>query len=208
MDISLEAGGVRIRNYNGNATFGSGYVFTPGGTNAGWHHLAIRVKPVTGTFADVEVLLDGANLPVTAQASAGTGQSLNTVDSPFGIGNTYIVDNGSQQGFTGWVDEFGGYGALLSDDEIAAMVAAGQPVTIHITQTVFDQPNSELDLMVEVSKLNVPYHVEAAAALSSGFTGLSGSIFTPTAAPWLLSVPVNLIANPNYYVRIAEGNAP
>ncbi|MBT8038441.1 MAG: hypothetical protein KJO21_12950 [Verrucomicrobiae bacterium] len=41
IDISLEDGSLRLRHFGGNITYGQNFDFD--GTDAGWHHLAVRV---------------------------------------------------------------------------------------------------------------------------------------------------------------------
>jgi arylsulfatase A-like enzyme len=124
-DLSLESGGIRVRHFGGNITYGSGHDFD--GADAGWHHLAVRVNPGAATFADVEVFLDGNPLAVAASSRAGTGQTLNTADSTFGIGTSSVT---VPQGFSGSLDEFRIYDRALIDSEIAflAMVDTDPPI--------------------------------------------------------------------------------
>lgn len=148
-DISLEGGGLRTRHFAGNITWGSGYEFyeeDPDGTSnvgadAGWHHVAVRVTPDTGTYADVDVFLDGAQLAISAQAGAGTGQTLNTVEGNnpatgypthgFGIGSSSEYANlSSQNNIDGWLDEFRIYDTALSNHEIRLLAGIPEPASV------------------------------------------------------------------------------
>jgi len=132
LDLSLEGGGLRIRHFNGNITYGSGYNFAIGGANQGWHNATLRVNAGATTFANVDVFLDGVQLAVSAVAIAGTSQSLNTVEltaasgSPgygFGIGTQSLRSGGaSQNGIQGWLDELRIYDTALSHAEILTLV--------------------------------------------------------------------------------------
>lgn len=120
LDISLEGGGIRLRHFGGNITYGSGLDFD--GVDAGWHHLAVRVNASASTFADIDVFLDGNLLAVTGTGGGGTGVALNTAASPFGIATTSIDTGGAiPNGFDGSLDELRIYDNALTDQEIAAL---------------------------------------------------------------------------------------
>jgi hypothetical protein len=136
-DMSLEGGGVRLRHFGGNITYGTGLNFVDGvGDAAGWNHLAVRVNanpaadPIANpsTFALVDVFLNGTQLSVTATASGGTGVTLDTTDSVFGVGTTSISDGGaSTYGFNGLLDELKIYDNALTNTEIASLAVIPEP---------------------------------------------------------------------------------
>lgn len=132
IDLSLEGGGLRIRHFGGNITYGSGYDFQEGGANAGWHHVAVRVNSGATTFADVDVFLDGSLLAVSGTGGGGTGVAINTIEGTsatgfpnygFGIGDSSERAGGSSQnGFQGWLDEMRIYDMALTDAQIRGLV--------------------------------------------------------------------------------------
>ncbi len=122
-DIGLNGGGIELRHFGGSIVYGSGLDFD--GTNAGWHHLAVRVNNNAATFADVNVFLDGSQLSV---ASGSVSETLNTTENidGFGIGSTSIsAFSAAQNGFQGWLDEFRIYDNSLSDSEIIELASPG-----------------------------------------------------------------------------------
>lgn len=128
LDISLEAGGIRLRHFGGNITYGGGS-FDFDDVDAGFHHLAVRVNAGAATFSDVDIFLDGVQLSITATGGGGTGVAIDTVDSIFGIGTTSIVPgNAAIQGFTGLLDELRIYDNAISDAEIRTL-AIPEPTT-------------------------------------------------------------------------------
>ncbi|MEM6506059.1 MAG: LamG-like jellyroll fold domain-containing protein [Planctomycetota bacterium] len=130
IDLSLEGNGIRIRHFGGNITYGTGFDFD--GTDAGWHHVAVRVNSGASTFADVDVFLDGVELTVSATGGGGTGVTINTANSAFGIASTSI-DTGFavQNGFNGSLDELRIYDNALTDQEIAAL-AVPEPASLSL----------------------------------------------------------------------------
>jgi hypothetical protein len=129
-DVGLEGGGIRIRHFGGNATWGSGFSFTNGGANAGWHHLAVRVNNGASTFANVDMFLDGVQLTGVGTGGGGLTTTLNTINNAdgFGIGTTSILTGGAaQNGFKGWLDEFRIYNTALTDSEIIALSIIPEP---------------------------------------------------------------------------------
>ena len=115
-DVGFEAGGIRIRHYGGNITYGSGYDFVT--THSGFHHLAIRINPGATTFADVDVILDGVILPVTAMANQGTNQSIDTSNTNLWIGSGF--DGGYP--CMALVDQFRIFDTAVSDETITALM--------------------------------------------------------------------------------------
>lgn len=115
LDVSLEGGGIRIRHWGGNITYGSDFDFV--GKDAGFHHLVVQVRAESGTFEDVEIYLDGQKLAVTATGGGGTGVPLDTQDSPFAIGS-----GENDRDFVGILDEVQVYNRPLSEDEIMALM--------------------------------------------------------------------------------------
>lgn len=142
-DVSLESGGIRIRHFGGNVTWGSGYEFYEAngdgsanlGKDAGWHHLAVRVNTGAVDFTDVDIFVDAVKLSITAESAPGAKNViLNTVEQDtsgagvpgfpghgFGIGDTSIVDPflAAQNGFDGWIDEFRIFDTALTDQLIS-----------------------------------------------------------------------------------------
>jgi arylsulfatase A-like enzyme/lysophospholipase L1-like esterase len=110
IDLGIEAGGLRIRHWGGNITYGSGLNFT-----TGWNHVTLRVNQGGTTFADVDVFLNGMRLPPLA--GGATGVTLDTAASPFAIGSS--ATPASAFGFDGWIDDFRIYGQALDDSQIA-----------------------------------------------------------------------------------------
>lgn len=125
LDIGFEGGGVLLRHFGGNITYGSGFDFD--GTDAGWHHLALRVNSSASTFADVDVFLDGVKLSVTATGGGGTGVSINTAASVFALGGTTAPTVTSDHYFDGSVDELKIFSNALTDGEVAALAVVPEP---------------------------------------------------------------------------------
>ena len=125
LDIGFEGGGVLLRHFGGNITYGSGFDFD--GTDAGWHHLALRVNSSASTFADVDVFLDGVKLSVTATGGGGTGVSINTAASVFALGGTTVPTVTSDHYFDGSVDELKIFSNALTDGEVAALAVVPEP---------------------------------------------------------------------------------
>jgi len=110
VDVAVNSGGIMLYHWGGNVTWGGGsHNFV--GADAGFHHLAVRVNDNAKTFADVDMILDGQKLAITAGASTVT---INTGNSVFRIGRG---ENG--QGFNGLIDDFYMYNRALTDEEIA-----------------------------------------------------------------------------------------
>lgn len=128
-DVSLEAGGVRLRTFGGNITYGGGsFDFT--GADAGWHHVAVR-HDGSGTFAGVTVFVDGVQQAQTGAAGGAPTDSINTFDSVFGIGTTSIDEGGAiQNGFDGLMDDFRIYDMAISDADIRALAGIPEPSTL------------------------------------------------------------------------------
>ncbi len=118
LDVSLEAGGIRIRNSSGNITYGSGFDFD--GIDSGWHHLALRVNAGASTYADIDVFLDGIQLNPVDAFDPDLGDSLSIPDSPFGIGNIGY-DAFLNNGFNGLIDDLRIYDNAISNDEVAQL---------------------------------------------------------------------------------------
>lgn len=118
LDISLEAGGIRLRNFNGNITYGSGFDFD--GADSGWHHLTLRVNTGATTFGDIDIFLDGALLAPIDPGDADLNDTLAIADSPFGIGNIGY-DHFLSNGFDGLIDDLRIYNSALSNSEIGQL---------------------------------------------------------------------------------------
>lgn len=153
-DMSLEGGGVRLRHYGGNITYGTGLNFVDGvGDAAGWNHLAVRVNASASTFADVDVFLNGTLLSVTATAVDGTGVTLDTTDSVFGVGTSSIVEGGAvNYGFNGLLDELKIYDNALTNSEIAALALVETiPPTLAPADIVDDQLGGPIEVGTRVT---------------------------------------------------------
>lgn len=124
--VGLEGGGIRIRHFGGNITYGSGLDFT--GSDAGWHHLAVRVKDAASTFTDVDVFLNGNLLPVSAEGGNGSTVTLNTTASAFGLGSATTPT--AQNGFGGFLDEFQAFDSALPAANIRELAEAPPRPTI------------------------------------------------------------------------------
>jgi arylsulfatase A-like enzyme len=195
MDLSLEGGGIRLRNYNGNITYGSGYDFL--GADSGWHHLAVRVDSGATTFHDVTLFLDGAPLGVSLDNTA-LADTLNIASSPLGVGNVGY-DATLQNGFTGLLDEMRIYDTALSDAEIQALAVAppAPPVATINAFSFFPQtrlsPGSPFALTWSVTNADVaalqPGNVDVLALTTNG----SGSlvVYPSTTTIYTLSVSNN-----------------
>jgi arylsulfatase A-like enzyme len=143
-DLSLEDGGIRLRHFGGTVAWGSGFDFD--GTDAGWHHLAVRVNASASTFADVDVFLDGVQLAVTD--NSGQGVTINTTDSSFGIGTTSITTSSANtQGFKGSLDELRIYDSALIESEIATLALLDSiPPTLASSDMVDDQSGGPIEV--------------------------------------------------------------
>lgn len=124
IDLGLEAGGIRLRHWGGNITYGSGLDFI--GSDGGWHHVALRVNDGATTFADVDVFLDGVLL--AAQAGGATAVTLDTADDVFAIGDSATPS--SAAGFDGRIDEFRAWDSALSAAQIRELAEAPAVPTI------------------------------------------------------------------------------
>jgi arylsulfatase A-like enzyme len=118
MDLGIEGGGLRIRHFGGNITYGTGLNFL--GANAGWNHVTLRVNSGAITFAGVDVFLNGTKL--TPQAGGATSVTLDTAAAVLAIGSSATPQ--AAQGFDGWIDDFRVYGEALTDGEIATLAVA------------------------------------------------------------------------------------
>ncbi|MDQ8191561.1 sulfatase-like hydrolase/transferase [Roseibacillus persicicus] len=123
-DVGLEGGGIRLRHFGGFITYGSNYDFD--GTDAGWHHVAVRVNADASTFADVDVFLDGSLL--TPQAGGATAVTLDTAAALFAIGSS--TTPGAAFGFDGLIDEFRIYDSAIGGRNIAELAEAPPRPTI------------------------------------------------------------------------------
>lgn len=133
-DISLENGGITLRHFGGNITYGSGYNFI----DSGWHYLALRVNPGAKTFANVDVFLNGQQLPVSATSGGGTGVALDTADSAFGVGTSSISEaRAMEQGFNGWLDELKIYDRALSNQALENVDWIPESATLPLLSTCF-----------------------------------------------------------------------
>ena len=125
-DVGIEGGGIRLRHFGGNITYGTGFDFT--GSDAGWHHLAVVVAEGSQIFADVSVYLDGQQL--AAQLGGAEAVVINTGVSEFAIGSSSIAS--SAFGLDGLIDEVRIWDAELSAASIA--IEAQFPPSVRINR--------------------------------------------------------------------------
>lgn len=126
-DLSLEAGGVRLRYSGGNVTWGSGFDFT--GAEAGYQHVAVRVNENANDFLDLDVLLNGSPLVGVATGGSPGSTPINTgggAATTLNLGRSPVFE--PQGDFIGLLDDFRVYDQALSNAEIAAL--AGPPDTL------------------------------------------------------------------------------
>ncbi|BCX49700.1 hypothetical protein HAHE_36080 [Haloferula helveola] len=174
IDLGLEAGGLRLRHWGGNITYGNGYDFT--GSDGGWHHVVLRVNDGATTFADVDVFLDGVPLP--PEAGGATGVTLDTAPSPLAIGSSTTPS--SALGFDGWIDDFRIYDSALTDAEIANL-AEPPPLP-----TILEFAASPQNRVPAGSTVTLSWSVEDSTVLTLNpgaidVTGLTSYAVTPTA---------------------------
>ena len=175
-DISLEGGGIRLRHFGGNITYGSGLDFLT--TDNGWHHLAVRVNANASTFADLDVFLDGNLLPISAEAGGGSGVTLNTSVSAFALGSS--ATPGGALGFDGFLDNFQAFDSALPAGNIRDLAEA-PPLPTILTFTASPQnrvpSGSDVTLSWEVENIT-------AVTLNPGnidVTGQTSIVVNPTA---------------------------
>lgn len=130
-DFSLEGGGVRLRYSGGNVTWGSGFDFT--GSDAGFHHLAIRVPDNAVDYLDIDVFLDG--LPLVGVPTAGNPGStpINTgggLATELNIGRSPVFDPAGD--YIGLIDDFRIYGSALSDAEIRDLAGTVDALVLEV----------------------------------------------------------------------------
>lgn len=175
LDLGLEAGGIRIRHYGGNLTFGSGFDFL--NADAGWHHLALRIPEGATTFADLNLFLDGQILPlIPGGADAVT---LDTTPGTFGLGASAIDITLNAQGFNGLLDEFKAWDTALSTAQIITLAKA-PPVP-----TILSFSATPQNRIPSGSTATLTWEVEDAEALTLNpgnidVTGLTTFSVTPT----------------------------
>ncbi len=126
LDLSLEAGGIRMRMSSGNITYGGGS-FDFLGADAGWHHLAVRVNSGATDYNSVDIFVDGVQLSVTA-GSSHLNDLMQIPDSPFGMGGVGY-DAFLQHGFHGLLDDLRIYDNALTNAEIAQL-AVPEPASL------------------------------------------------------------------------------
>ncbi|MEN8847582.1 MAG: sulfatase-like hydrolase/transferase [Akkermansiaceae bacterium] len=173
-DVGLEAGGIRIRHFGGNLTFGSDFDFL--NADAGWHHLAIRVPDAATTFADVNVFLDGQLIPLIPGGADSV--TLNTTASTFGIGSSSIA--ASAIGFDGLIDEFKAWDSALTNGQIINLAKAPPvPTILSFTSTPQNRGPAGTDITLS-------WNVENTESLTLNpgnidVTGMTSLTVTPTA---------------------------
>jgi len=89
-----------------------------------WQHLAIVVPDGATTFGEIQIYIDGVELP----RNEGNSWLINTADTLFSIG-TVISNNTSSNDYNGYIDEFYIYDIALTQQEVADL-AAGTPAAI------------------------------------------------------------------------------
>lgn len=130
-DVSLEGGGIRLRYSGGNVTWGSGFDFD--GTDAGFHHLAIRVPENASDYLDIEVLLNGT--PLTGIATGGNPGStpINTgggVPSELNIGRSPAFSPAGD--FIGLIDDFRIYDEAITDNAVLELLGISTRLTLEV----------------------------------------------------------------------------
>lgn len=154
MDLGIEGGGLRLRHWGGNITYGSGLNFT--GNDAGWHHVSLRVKEGATSFADVDVFLDGDRL--TPQPGGASAVLLDTAASAFAIGSSATPQ--SAAGFDGWIDDFQVFDLALTDAQIAK-IAERPPIP-----SIFDFRASPQNRVPAGSMVTLSWETENADSLT------------------------------------------
>ncbi|MEQ8839085.1 MAG: LamG-like jellyroll fold domain-containing protein, partial [Lacipirellulaceae bacterium] len=130
-DVSLEGGGIRLRYSGGNVTWGSGFDFT--GVDAGFHHLAIRVPGGAFDYLDIEVLLNGEQLPGVATGGNPGSTFINTgggVATNLDLGRSPVFSPAGD--FIGLMDDFRIYDHALTDAEIRALIPDEPTLTLEV----------------------------------------------------------------------------
>lgn len=188
IDVGLEAGGIRIRHWGGNITYGSGYDFV--NADGGWHHVVLRVNSAATTFADVDVFLDG--IPLAAQAGGATGVTLNTADSTFAIGSSAAPNSAAS--FDGLIDEFRVWGSALTNVQIAGL-AERPPLP-----TIVSFAASPQNRVPSGSDVELTWVVENATSLTlnPGNIDVTG----------ITSTTVNPVAKTTYTLTASDGTNP
>ncbi|WP_197524940.1 LamG-like jellyroll fold domain-containing protein [Botrimarina hoheduenensis] len=133
-DVSLEGGGIRLRYSGGNVTWGSGFDFT--GASAGFHHLAIRVPSGAVDYLDIDVFLDGVELPATPTGGNPGATLINTsggMATNLNLGRSPAFDPAGD--FIGLLDDFRLYDTALNDAEIGDLASAVAALVIDVDPT-------------------------------------------------------------------------
>ena len=130
-DVGLEGGGVRIRTFAGQITYGTGI----NTLNSGWQHLAVRVNSGATTFADVDYFLNGVLLAPQDVADEDLTDTIAIPDSQFGIGGTTVLGGSNFSSFIGFLDDFRIYDNALTNGEISTLattpLSPGLEVTVN-----------------------------------------------------------------------------
>jgi len=127
--------GIFLRHWGGWIQFGDNVELADQ-----FHHLVVRVNAGASTFADVQVFVDGVELPQVAEGGGGSAQVLNTSASGFSIAGSEPTP---VPGFRGVIDEFRIYDHALSAQEIAELaVRPVLPLSIEVVG------RNEFDAMV------------------------------------------------------------
>lgn len=130
-DVSLEGGGIRLRYSGGNVTWGSGFDFD--GSDAGFHHVAIRVPENASDYLDIEVLLNGNVLPGVATGGSPGSTAINT-----GGGSPTELNIGRSPAFSpagdfiGLIDDFRIYDHALTDNEVRELLGIMTRLTLEV----------------------------------------------------------------------------
>lgn len=130
-DLSLEGGGVRLRYSGGNVTWGSGLDFT--GSDAGFHHVAIRVPEDAFDYLDIDVFLDGQLLTGTPTGGSPGSTSINTGGgsaTELNIGRSPVFAPAGD--YIGLIDDFRIYDTALSNVEIGDLAGALESLVLQV----------------------------------------------------------------------------
>lgn len=204
LDVSLEGGGIRIRHFGGNVTYGSGLDFSA--ANAGWHHVAVRVNDDATTFQDVDVFLNGNLLPISAQAGGGAEVTLDTAASIFGFGTS--ATPGGELGFDGLIDEFRAYDSALSPANIRELAELPPVPTIVRFQAL---PQNRVP---SGSDVTLAWEVENSTSLilnpgNIDVTGQTSTVVNPTAkTSYTLTATDEDLNEDSAQVNLSVGDEP
>ena len=195
--------GVRLRHWGGN-------MFYTGFIAGQWNHIAIRVPSGATIVNEVEVFIDGKNIP--GYRSGGSDQTLNTAATPFYIGTSIGAQTG--QVFEGLLDDVYFFDHALAEAEVLGIME-GQPWPYAFGPNPPDgalHPDTWLTLSWSPGDLAVSHDVylgENFDDVSNGtgdtFRGNQTSTMFIAGFPGF-AYPEGLIPGTTYYWRIDEVN--